>query len=68
MNHNNSVTEDNASLVKTELEVDDPLRRETLRKLGSFAAYTAPTLLLLLSPRSGHSGSIVDVPPTGPSF
>lgn len=65
---NSSPTEDEVVLINTEHDIDNPDRRELLRQLGGFAAYTAPTLLLLLTPRSAYSGSILDAPPGGPSF
>ncbi|HFD16275.1 MAG TPA: hypothetical protein ENJ38_08230 [Rhodospirillales bacterium] len=34
-------------------------RREVLRRFGSYAAYTAPAMMVLLSSRQGRAGSFI---------
>jgi hypothetical protein len=65
MNNKSPLSEDEVSLVETNPDIANPNRRDVLHKLGGFAAYTAPTMLMLLTPRSGHSGSLNpgDLPP-----
>ena len=70
MSHNTSANQQQGAPAAPELAVDDvdnPQRRAALRQLGGFAAYTAPTLLMLLSPRSTQAGSIPDLPPDRPN-